>query len=343
MDLTQPFRGSHAVAAGLLTRGVLRGPRFRRLFPDVYVPADVVVGLELLSRAAYLLVAGRGALGGHSAELLGASCGPLGAPAEVVAPHRLRPHPLLRARQDEMPPDELRELDDLVVTTPVRTAFDLGRRAPFVEAVVAVDRLANVHKFDPAEVLALARRHLGARGSAQLPRVVGHADGRSGSPMETRIRLALQFGGLPLPALQHPVGPYQLDLAYPAVRIAVEHNGRDHLDPDRALHDLEREAYLTGAGWVVLRFGAYLVIRRPDLVAARVRCRLVTAAHAAGLPLDALAAACSPRSITAGPARATARAPDRSEQCLTAVAATLGASRVDHVRPIDASSARRPS
>jgi hypothetical protein len=34
IDLNGPFRGSDALAAGLLTRGVLRGPRYRRLFPD---------------------------------------------------------------------------------------------------------------------------------------------------------------------------------------------------------------------------------------------------------------------------------------------------------------------
>src|SRR3954451_21783619 len=108
VDLNQPFRGSVAIADGLLTPGVLRGPRFRRLFPDVYVLAGAEVDLELLSRAAYLLVAGRGALGGHSAaELLGASCAPLGAPAEVVAPHRVRPHRGLLARQDRIPREEL--------------------------------------------------------------------------------------------------------------------------------------------------------------------------------------------------------------------------------------------
>lgn len=292
MDLTQPFRGSAAIAAGLLTPGVLRGPRFRRLFPDIYVPAGALADLELLSRAAYLLVAGRGALGGHSAAtLLGADCAALGAPAEIVVPHRVRPHPGLLARQDEIPPDELQVLDGLVVTDPVRTAYDLGRRGSLVEAVVAVDALAHVHGFDPQEVLALARRHLGARGSARLPQVVELSDGRSGSPMETRIRLALRSGGLPLPQLQHPAGPYLLDLAYPAVRIAVEYNGRDHLEPDRALRDLEREAYLTAAGWTVVRFGAYLVMRRPDLVADRVRTRLSVAARAAGLPLEAISAA----------------------------------------------------
>jgi very-short-patch-repair endonuclease len=292
MDLTQPFRGSDAVAAGLLTPAMLRGPRFRRLFPDVYVPARADVDLDLLSRAAYLLVAGRGALGGHSAaELLGASCAPAGAPAEVVLPHRLRARPGLLVRQDKVPLDELQVVDGVVVTTPERTAYDLGRRTPLVEAVVAVDALAHAHRFEPGDSLALARRHLGSRGSAQLPQVVELADRRAGSPMETRIRLALRFGGLPLPTLQHQVGPYELDLSYPAVRIAIEYNGRDHLAPDRALRDLRREAYLTAAGWIVLRFEAYLVLRRPDVVADRVRARLVTAARATGLPLAALAAA----------------------------------------------------
>ncbi|TWF78405.1 hypothetical protein FHX44_114328 [Pseudonocardia hierapolitana] len=152
---------------------MLRGPRFRRLFPDVYVPVHAEVDRALLSRAAYLLVDGRGALGGHSAaELLGADCAPVGAPAEIVSPHRVRRHPGLIARQDRIPPDELQELGGLVVTTPVRTAYDLGRRTPLVEAVVAVDALSHVHGVDPHEVLVLARRHLGSRGSAQLPQVV---------------------------------------------------------------------------------------------------------------------------------------------------------------------------
>jgi len=69
---TEPFRGSAAVAAGLLSAGQLRGPRLRRLFRDVYVSAELEVTPALRSRAAYLLVAGCGALGGWwAAELLG--------------------------------------------------------------------------------------------------------------------------------------------------------------------------------------------------------------------------------------------------------------------------------
>lgn len=81
--------------------------------------------------------------------------------------------------------------------------------------------------------------------------------------METRIRLAIEDEGLPLPVLQHPVGPYSLDLSYPAVLLAVEHNGGDHLTAARALRDLEREAYLTRRGWRIIRFGAAQVYSHP--------------------------------------------------------------------------------
>ena len=95
LDPARPFGGSAAVAAGLVTPGVLRGPRFRRLFPDVYVGARVEVDLALRARAAHLLVEGRGVVGGYAAaELLGASCGPDDAPVDIVLPggaYRQRP------------------------------------------------------------------------------------------------------------------------------------------------------------------------------------------------------------------------------------------------------------
>jgi hypothetical protein len=87
IDLTGPFRGSAAVAAGLLTPGVLRGPRYRRLFPDVHAPTALKNDLALRARAAGVLVAGRGVVAGYAAaELLGASCGPPDAPSTCSCP-----------------------------------------------------------------------------------------------------------------------------------------------------------------------------------------------------------------------------------------------------------------
>ncbi|OZM84074.1 hypothetical protein CFP66_06605 [Pseudonocardia sp. MH-G8] len=280
IDLRHPFRGVDAVAAGLVTPKALRGPRFRRLFTGIYVRADVEVTLEVRSRAAHLLVEEVGAVAGFSAaELLGASCGPLGCPAEVVVPRGfLTPRPGLLVHHDELAPDEVTEVSGCRVTTPRRTAYDLARRRPLVEGVVALDALAFAIGFDTADILLLARRHLGARGSAQLPEVVALSNALAESPMETRIRLALHFAGVLPPVLQHPVGPYRLDMAYPELMVAVEYDGREHLDPDRALRDLHRATYLGRLGWIVLRFRAAVVLGRPWWIGATVRDRLRTVA-----------------------------------------------------------------
>jgi very-short-patch-repair endonuclease len=265
VDLRAPFRGSDAVAAGLVTEKVLRGPRFRRLFAGIYVAADVDVDLALRARAAFLLVDGHGVVGGHAAaELLGASCGPRDGPVEVVVPAR-GPHgrPGIVVRNDRLSLDEVARVDGIAVTSPLRTAFDLARRPPLVEAVVAVDALAHEHGFDPQELVRVGYRHPNARGVAQLPAVVRLVNPMADSPMETRIRFALVQAGLPCPVLQHPVGPYLLDLAYPDLKLAIEYDGREHLIPERALHDLRRQAYLTRAGWEVLRFPAATVLGRP--------------------------------------------------------------------------------
>jgi hypothetical protein len=195
------------------------------------------------------------------------------------APGPPESRPGLLVRHDELAPDEVTEADGCTVTSPLRTAYDLARRPPLVEAVVAPDALAFTHGFAPAEIMVLARRHLGSRGSAQLPEVVALSNALAQSPMETRIRLALHFGGLPPPVLQHPVGPYALDMAYPELMVAVEYDGREHLDPERAHRDLQRATYLDRCGWVVLRFRAFVVLNRPWEIGRTVRRRLEAAAR----------------------------------------------------------------
>jgi hypothetical protein len=138
------FRGSHAVAAGLVTPDRLRGPRFLRLLPDVYCRAAAEPpGLLLRSLAAYRLVEDRGVLSGHSAAaLLDAECAPRrGTPAEVTLLRgNLRAHPGLVVRRGLLRQDEITHVRDVACTTPLRTAFDLARGADRDAAVMAVDR-----------------------------------------------------------------------------------------------------------------------------------------------------------------------------------------------------------
>ncbi len=49
---------------------------------------------------------------------------------------------------------------------------------------------------------------------------------------------------------QHPVGPYVLDFACVAARLAVEADGGQHADSH---HDARRDAFLRARGWRMLR------------------------------------------------------------------------------------------
>ena len=274
------FRGSLAVAAGLVTPGQLRGPRFLRLFPDTYVRAgNEPPDLQLRSFAAHAYVQGRGVLSGFSAaELLDASCGPRDAPAEVTVPGgRQRSHPGLVVRRDRLAPGETVVVDGVRCTFPPRTAWDLARRGDLVERVVGVDALARRHGFSPDLLLNFLVHYPGARGDDRLPEVLALADRCSGSPMETRLRLVLVLAGLPRPRSQWVVQDGRarravwLDLAYPSHRIGIEYDGEEHTTPARVRRDIARTTDLVDRGWRIYRYTADDVLGTPARIVAQIR------------------------------------------------------------------------
>ncbi|GAA1875053.1 hypothetical protein GCM10009836_65350 [Pseudonocardia ailaonensis] len=288
--LDAPFRGSDAVASGLLTPGALRGHRFVRVFPDVYVPADLPLTFEVRSRAGHVLTERRGGvLAGYSAAvLLGASCEPRGAPAEVIVPSHVRRVPGLLSRQGDVDPAERVAIGSVPVTSRFRTAWDLARRLPLLDAVVAVDALARPARpgrpprFDPLDLLDRRTSSPGARGCRRLDEVVVLADPRAESPPETLMRLALVFAGL-RPRVQHELLDARgdvvarFDLAFPEVLLAVEYDGEDHDDTLDRARDLRTGAF----GWHTMRFRGADVLSRPDRMVALVEAQIL---HRRGLP-----------------------------------------------------------
>lgn len=274
--LDGPFRGSEAIARGLLTRGVLRGPRFRQVFADIYVPrGDTPPDLALRSRAAALLLPPDGALAGWSAaELLGAGCAPRATPVEIIA-HRtgLRARPGLVVHRGAVSATDVHRAAGCPVTSPQRTAWDLARRLDLVDAVVAVDALARVGRFDPTTLIGLSP---GTRGRRRLLRVVSLCDPRAESPMETRLRLVLVLHGLPAPAVQyrvldeHGFPVARADLAYPEARLAIEYDGEvAHRARRRA--DDRRDLALAELDWETVRLGHEDVYLAPLQTADRVQ------------------------------------------------------------------------
>lgn len=266
--LDRPFRGTEALAVGLLTRDQLYGSRYQRIFPDVYAPADATLDLNTRSRAAFLLVRDRGGtLAGYSAALLlGADCARGEVQAEVLVPRFLRRRPGLRIRYETVTPADLAVVDGCTVTTPVRTAWDLARWCPLVEAVVAVDALARLGAFNPAELLAVRAKRSGAKGCRRLDRVVALANPCAESPMESRLRVGLVQAGLVPPEVQYEVRDEhdftlaRVDLAYPAAKLAIEYDGEVHFSRHARERDLRRDGRLAGYGWLTLRLVADDVI-----------------------------------------------------------------------------------
>ncbi|HEY0813508.1 MAG TPA: DUF559 domain-containing protein [Pseudonocardia sp.] len=255
-----------------MTADQLRGPRFTRLFQGIYVRADAEVDFALRCRAAALTGGGRGVLAGWAAaEMLGAPCAPREASVEIVLPNGRTRRPGLAFRRDALAPDEIVQVGRVRVTSAARTAFDLGRVTPVVHAILGVDAVRHACGVTPDDIGTIASRHPGVQGVGQLPQVLRRSTHLAESPMESRIRLAIEDACLPLPVLQHQVGPYVLDMAYPELKIAVEYDGAQHLQPARARRDLRRQAYLTAAGWTVVRFAASVVLYEPWKISADLR------------------------------------------------------------------------
>ncbi|MEU4563823.1 DUF559 domain-containing protein [Actinoplanes sp. NPDC023936] len=280
--LTVPFRGSAATAAGLLTKGQLRGPAWQRLLPDVYAHRDLPVDHGVRCAATALLLPPGTAIGGLSAAYLwGADLVRPRSPVSVVAPRNgwmIRDR-RISAHYTTLADTDLTVTGGLPVTTVERTAFDLGRRLPRSEAVVVLDALLH-RGLDPGDVSVLIRQRPRWPGIARLEEALRLADARAESPMETRLRLLFGDAGLPGARPQCEVRDERgklvgrVDLGWPAARLAVEYEGDHHRDRDQFRRDLARVNALRLAGWTVLRFTADDVNRHPEKTAGIIAAEL---------------------------------------------------------------------
>ena len=170
-EVQRPFRGSEALRDGRLTRHGLR--TFRRLHRDVYVHRSVEVTALSRARAAWLWANGEAVLAGFSAAAVhGTRWIGGGEPATLIRRGSRRSVDGIDVRADALLPDEVCRVGEMLVTTPARTAFDLGRWLPVDRAVEVLDALCHDTGLRPAEISAVAGRHRGERGLASLCEVM---------------------------------------------------------------------------------------------------------------------------------------------------------------------------
>lgn len=272
--MVEPFIGSEAVAKGTVVKSALR-TRYRKLFPDVYVNPEAELTPLVRARAGWLWSRRRGIVAGLSASAVhGAEWVEVGAPLELLH-YKRNPLPGVRVRGDRIEDDEIAVIDEIPVTTPARTALDLGCWYPTGESVAAIDDLMRATALTLVEMETLVERYPGRRG-VQLARIaVRLADPGAQSPKETWLRLLLIRAGLPRPKTQIPVSDefgdvtYYLDMGWEDVKIAAEYDGEQHRrDRWRYRWDIKRRETLERLGWIVIRVVAG---DRPAEIISRVR------------------------------------------------------------------------
>ncbi|HLT10094.1 MAG TPA: hypothetical protein VK028_04715, partial [Micromonosporaceae bacterium] len=253
------FRGSEAVRDGLLTAKMLRGPAWIRVRNDVYADSRLDRDHELACRAASLVLPDSAVISGRSAAYLYGieHAASFSDPVCItLPPGQPWPRQNLVVHRTALEVADVQALSFCRLTSPLRTAWDLGVWLDPPEAVAIIDGLLREGIVTAADMAKYAEERGRRRGSAKARRAFELADGRAESPPESRMRVRLVLAGLPKPVPQYPILlPSGLtvhpDAAWPEYRVAAEYDGVWHAD-DRAFHlDRRRLNELLAAGWLV--------------------------------------------------------------------------------------------
>ncbi|MGC2652593.1 MAG: DUF559 domain-containing protein [Mycobacterium sp.] len=281
-----PFLGRQAVLRGELSAHQLR-TRYRAVYRNVYVPKGSALTAATRAHAAWLWSGGEATMVGLSAAaLLNTKWIDAALPAELCRSDRHCP-PGIVAHSYHLTKTDTCVVRGVRVTTPERSAFDIGRTLSADRALPILDALANATTFKVADVISVITANPGARGVRRLRTALRLMDGGAESPQETRLRLLLIRAGLPALETQiefvdeYGVARIRVDMGWRRWRVAVEYDGVQHWsDRYQRSWDIDRIAILEALGWAVVRVSAEM-LSRPGVIVERVLARL----RAAGCPI----------------------------------------------------------
>jgi very-short-patch-repair endonuclease len=254
-------------------RRLVEAKLVRRLVRGAYLKAGIELTLETRARTVaavispHHVVTDRTAAWIHGVETLTYAEQDIPPPIDVCA---LRGHePCSRdgvnGRSRDLAAQDVLVIEGLPVTTPLRTALDLGCLLRRREAMAALDAFARIHHLTKEQMAFESRRYRRRRGVIQMRELIALVDARAESARESWTRLAIHDAGILAPEPQvwieiDGVPTYRLDLAYRYARVAVEYNGWDTHErtPEQRAHDRARRKWLCDNGWTVI------VVRRGD-------------------------------------------------------------------------------
>jgi hypothetical protein len=277
----RPFTVDQGESYGV-SRRMLHGRAWRCVLHGVHVDAGTEITNDLRLNALRLVMADDAVVFGLTAAWLhGAWQPPPGRPLPL---HLSTPNPRSGpgrapdgAHRSQWWEGDVVSLDGMRVTSPMRTAFDLMRRACLVEAVTIADAFAYAELLDLPWFFAYVDAQRRWPGVDHCRAALQRASSRAMSPGESRLRMIAVLGGLPEPLVNPPyfrgdelIGYPDLLLMGPHERWAgVEYDGAYHFEPAQRSADLRRENRFVMLGTLpVLRYDRLTVARHPERLRA---------------------------------------------------------------------------
>ncbi len=281
VELPLVYTWTEARAAGARRRQVTADGR--RLTRGLYLSVAAEDGLAARCRAWTRMLPDDAAFGlGTAAALLGAGTDP---PPEVEVV--LRPRPVLPQRRGlavhvrDVRTEDVVETAGLRVTSGAQTFLDLAQRLPPAELVALGDALLRTGRLDMASLVRRLGRAGRVRGVVRARECAALLAPGAMSRPESLLRYWLTTSDLPDPQIQVPVPDTwgrvvaHADLGYPAHRVAIEYEGRQHAEAVQFGRDVDRYSSMAASGWLVLRFAARH-LSGPAVVVERTRRALLS-------------------------------------------------------------------
>ena len=251
---TGPFAAARARALGVSEK-MLRGRRFHRLLPRVWVHVDHAMTPGDWVAAALLTLPSDARLTGITRiQQLGLDHGSQFPLHFVVArDHHIATEGIMLHRTERMP------FADDVAVTPTAAYIAYCSEAIVLDAIIVGDWLLREGHMTSAGLVELARHDDWRAGSAQSCWIAPYLDGRSASPGESVLRAAVVFAGLPWPDLNVEITidgrRVIVDLAWLAWRVIAEYEGGHHqTDRRQYLIDIDRYGLIRTTDLTYLQF-----------------------------------------------------------------------------------------
>jgi hypothetical protein len=249
----------------------------------VYVEADAPDSVEALVDAARLVLPDLAVVSHQTAAQLRDLPVPASDQVHVSMPHRAPRIAGVRAHEGS-PTAVVRH--GRRISSPVDNFVELAESLSLVDLVILGDAMVRRGFVTCDELVDRARSNRRRRGARMARRAAALVRARVDSPMESRVRLLIVLAGLPEPEpgckVRDDLGGWigEVDLAYPASKIAIEYHGDVHRTKrGRWRSDIAKIELLHEFRWTVIVITAEDLDARPERTLRRVRKALVEANH----------------------------------------------------------------